>query len=61
MDDIRGLVTGGWHPDGKRRGKERWQGELKGLKQVSLLLQKLSYLVKVVDSVVLGFHSQVLT
>ena len=37
MNDLRDLAKGGWHPDGKRRGKDRLQGELSSLKQVGCL------------------------
>lgn len=34
MDDVANVVKGGWHPGGKRRGRDRLRGELSGLKQV---------------------------
>lgn len=34
MDDVANVVKGGWHPGGKRRGRDRWRGEFSGLKQV---------------------------
>ena len=34
MDNVKGVMKGGWHPKGKDGGKESWRGDFKGINQV---------------------------
>ncbi|KAI9682743.1 MAG: hypothetical protein M1829_006730 [Trizodia sp. TS-e1964] len=35
MSGLKGVIKGGWHPDGKNGKKESWRGDYKGINQVS--------------------------